>query len=522
MGGISDIVESLPFGVALFDRDGVCIRVNPALEAVASGETLLGRPLHSLVAACFGTERAAVAWEDFTQLMHDGTEQARREWPGADGACYDCRLCACSAEGAVAMLGVTDVSVHLDRRRELEERARVAGVLAEIETTLGYTTDFDDVLGALVADAPEGAGCDSAIAFAWRHGSWCVVHVRGVSRSLLGRTFDTAEVPCAERALVQRGPVSGEAPGTVFGDAHVLAVPLASSGEIAALLLLLGSRSEFSQVAVEFVDKLSTAASFALENARLQAAERETRAALQTALLGVVHDVPGVAFGHLYRSATRHAQVGGDFYELFEIGGGRVGVLMGDVSGKGISAASLAALVKTTVKIHARELGSPAAVLDRTNEVLVDECGSCSFVTAAYCVLDLDTGDLRYCFGGHPPGVVWRRDGSAALLSSPSPLLGAYRGLEYVEHATQLDNDDTLLLYTDGVTEARHAGEQYGQDRLLQLMGGMKVVDARDLPELVFEDVFAYVRGDMSDDMAILALSPTSVGADRPQQRLPF
>jgi serine phosphatase RsbU (regulator of sigma subunit) len=520
----SELLDWMPFGVALFDADGICVRANAVLESVASASApLAGRSVRDVVHACFGDERAPQVCEDFTLVLRDGEPGSRRECTGANGLHYDCVWQRCDHGGVVAALGVVDVTTHFLRREQLEEQARAAAVLTEIETTLGYTTDFDDILAALTADAPEGARCSSAVAFAWSSDGWVVRHVRGMPRALVRESFATAEIPFAEAALAQRGPIRGrpmDAHGP-WGEDDVLVVPFAASGEIGALLLLFGREESFSASALEFAEKLSTVASFALENARLQAAERETREALQTALLGVVADVPGIRFGHLYRSATRHAQVGGDFYELFDLGHEHVGVLMGDVSGKGLPAASLAALVKTTVKIHARALGSPAAVLTLTNDVLLDECDSSSFVTAFYGVLHRATGDMRYCVAGHPPAVL-RRPNGTTLLGGGSPILGAYPGLCFEDHHTSMDNGDVLLLYTDGVTEARRQREQYGQERLEALVAGLPSVDARELPEIVFEDVFAFVRGALTDDMAILALSPLQVGAERMQQRLPL
>ncbi len=518
--GTEEILDALPFGVALFGPDGVCLRVNEVLASVPpSAPALTGLPLEEVAARCFGPEYADELAADFRSVLADADARPRRECHGNDGLRYECAWQAWHGDGLAAILAVVDVTRYLEHRDVLEERARLAAFLTQIETTFGYTSDFDDILGVLVGEAPDGVGCEGAAAFVRSSDRWEARHLRSLPRALAGERFAVEEIPGAEDALTHRRVARGAGEGR-WGEGEVVAVPLAASGEIAALLLLFGRKTSFSQPALEFAEKLSTMASFALENARLQAVERETREALQTALLGVVRDVPGVRFGHLYRSATRHAQVGGDFYELFELGEDRVGVIMGDVSGKGLSAASLAALTKTTVKIHARELGSPGAVLSKTNEVLVGECDGAAFVTVFYCVLDTASGELRYCGAGHPPPLVRRADGETTLLTATSPILGAYRDLEFEERVTAIENGDVLLLYTDGVTEARREGRLYGHERLLLLMSGMQSVNVRELPEIVFEDVFAYVRGDLGDDMAILALSPTRVDEGRRQQQL--
>lgn len=518
------MLDELPFGVAVLDGEGYCIRANDALEAMAPlGGSLVGRSLAEVLTTCFRPDGTHEVLGEFLAWLQGAERPGRRELHTSDGRAFDCFPHPCSAEGAAAVLGFAEVTPHVRQREALEERVRQAGVLTDIETTLGYTTAFDDVLAALVDRAPDGAGCHSAAALSRTGDGWTMRHVRGLPRGLVGVAFDASGLPGCEEALARRRPARVRRYGDEsWAAGDVLTVPLAASGEIEALLVLLGRDGAFSDAAVEFADKLATISSLALENARLQAAERETREALQTALLGVVREVEGVRFGHLYRSATRFAAVGGDFYELFKLGDGRVGVLMGDVSGKGLPAASLAALVKTTVKIHARDVGSPAGVLARTNEVLVEECGSASFVTAVYVVLDLCTGALRYCSAGHPPAVLRRADGTTMALEESSPLLGAYAGLQYEDHATTLDNGDVLLLYTDGVTEARRAGVQYGTERLVSFVAGLGAVDPLELPEIVFEEVFAHVRGDLSDDMAVVALSPTGIDEAQVQQRLPL
>ncbi len=517
-----DILDGLPFGVALFAADGTCLHANAAFCAILpSPAAPAGRPVGQVAASFFGEEHVAELASGFENVVTDPSACPRCECRGADGLRYECawRAFAVSEEGA-AVLAVADVTRHLEHRDTLEERARLAAVLTGIETTLGYTTDFDDILEILSAEAPDGVSCSGAAVFVRESGGWNALHLRSLPHALIGQRFETEEIPWADEALTRRSLAHGPADGRL-GEGEFLAIPLAASGEISALLLLVGT-APFSQPALEFADKLATLASFALENARLQAIERETREALQTALLGVVHEIPGVRLGHLYRSATRRAQVGGDFYELFDLGGDRVGAIIGDVSGKGISAASLAALTKTTVKIHARELGSTAAVLAKTNEVLVGECEGCAFVTVFYCVLDIVTGELRYCGAGHPPPLIGRKGGETLLLPVTSPILGAYRDLAYEERVTTLGNGDVLLLYTDGITEARREGQLYGHERLLVLLSGLGRVDVRELPEIVFEDVFAHVRGDLGDDMAILALSPTRVDEGRRQQQLPL
>lgn len=536
------IFERLPFGLALFDAEGRCLASNPALgeDLACDAAGLVGLAVPDFVATRFGDPAAADGAADaFAETLGDGERRAFLEWRcpltgrSFDAAWHRLRRADDGDDGPPMLLTLVDVTRYAEDRRSLEERSRLAEALSGVASALGFSADLDDVLSEVVLTAADALACDAAVIQVPDGEKWVVKHVNGLPYEIIGSVSVLDDMPCAEEAIAHRRPVIIDemTDGLVrcgfqesWGVNAALVVPLVGSGEVRALLYFayVEPGRTFSKAQAAFAAKVAATVTLVLENLRLAEVERETREALQSALLGVVRDVPGVKLGHLYRSATHSARVGGDFYELFPIQGPQVGVLIGDVSGKGLGAAALTALVKTTVKIHARELDSPAAIFAKTNEVLAEESPVESFVTAFLGVLDTDSGRFRYCIAGHPPAIVRRGNGDTALLQETSPILGAYRQVVYEEHETYLDNDDVLLLYTDGVTEARRDGEQYGVPRLLSLVASMSTADVRELPEIVFEEVFEHARGAMTDDMAVLALSPTAVGAQRAQGRFEF
>ncbi len=531
-------MEGLPFGLALFDADGRCLAANPAL-----GEALGCDPadLHGLDVPAFMSDRlgepdaAMDAEKTFTDTLGDGEPRPFNEWRSPSGRAFDCvwHRVADSSDDARMILTLADVTHYVESRQALEERGRLAEALSGVASALSFSADLDEVLSEVVLTAADALECDAAVVEVPEGDRWVVRHVNGLPYEIMGTASLLEDMPCAEDAIVHRRPTVVDAVGDGvercgfqerWGVQAVLVVPLVGSGEVRALLFFayVAPGRTFSKPQVAFAAKVATTVTLVLENLRLAEMERETREALQSALLGVVRDVPGVKLGHLYRSATHSARVGGDFYELFPIDHRRVGVLIGDVSGKGLGAAALTALVKTTVKIHARDFDSPAAIFAKTNEVIAEESPIESFVTAFLGILDTDSGRFRYCIAGHPPAILRRHGGETAMLREASPILGAYRGLVYEEHETYLENDDVLLLYTDGVTEARRDGELYGIPRLLSLVASLRTADVRELPEIVFEEVFEHARGNLADDMAVLALSPTAVGTERAQGRFDF
>lgn len=161
--------------------------------------------------------------------------------------------------------------------------------------------------------------------------------------------------------------------------------------------------------------------------------------------------------------------MGGDFYDFIELPGGRIGIVMADVSGKGVPAAFFMAVSRTGLRDLASAHTSPGACLAQTNEELCGQNPLDLFVTVFYCIFDPVTGILCYANGGHNLPYVRHADGSVDALNGAGGLvLGAMRAMQYPDHSIQLRAGDCLVLYTDGVTEAFNpANEAYGDDRLV-------------------------------------------------------
>jgi serine phosphatase RsbU (regulator of sigma subunit) len=234
---------------------------------------------------------------------------------------------------------------------------------------------------------------------------------------------------------------------------------------------------------------------------------------LQEALLSVPEYLPGLDFSHLYQSATQATLVGGDFYDLFELDGDRVGVVVGDVSGKGLPAATLTSKVKDTIRAYSMNGDTPAQVLARTNSLLLRSTDTSSWVSLFLGYLHTPTGKLVYCSAGHPPAAVRRsRAGGASgvgafFLETTSPILAAFEDATYADSKVLLEPDDILVLYTDGVIEARRDGEFFGDDRLLEALDDYDTHGATGLPKTLFSRVREFTGGRLPDDVAIVALS---------------
>ncbi|MCM2254971.1 MAG: SpoIIE family protein phosphatase [Vicinamibacteria bacterium] len=212
----------------------------------------------------------------------------------------------------------------------------------------------------------------------------------------------------------------------------------------------------------------------------------------------------------VYAALRPTREVGGDFYDFFALDGGRLGFCVGDVSGKGVPAALLMAVGKTLVKASAGSDPSPASVLTQVNHELSADDESGMFITIFLGVLNLKTGDLTYSNAGHNPPFLRRASGEVVALDARhGPVVGGMPGVAYRESRMTLAAGEQLLLYTDGVTEARDAQRGFfGEARLRGLIERGGALTARQAVEAVIADVEAFEQGvEQADDITVLVVS---------------
>jgi len=202
-------------------------------------------------------------------------------------------------------------------------------------------------------------------------------------------------------------------------------------------------------------------------------------------------------------------EVGGDLYDFFLIDKYRLGVVVGDVSGKGIAAALLMAVSKTLLKATATK-GMPADnILSEVNNIIAEESPSNMFVTVFLGVLDTRSGSFEYSNGGHNPPYLISADGTAKQLDNIGGLLlGAIKDVEYQSNVVMLKPGESLFFYTDGVTEAFNKDEEEFQEaRLEKSLANRNSLNTDELVQHVFDDVQSYSEGTLqSDDITCVAL----------------
>lgn len=291
------------------------------------------------------------------------------------------------------------------------------------------------------------------------------------------------------------------------GVTSLMTVPLRQGGSVVGVVQIgwVGCH-EYDADELRLLDLAGERIALAYRNAALFQGEHEVAETLQEGLLSGAADIEGVDIAHVYRSASEQSRVGGDFYDAFDLSNDRVGVLIGDVSGKGVGAATLTGVVRNTIRVHASQGVSPAQAVARTNSILVRQTAEDVFVTLLLVVLDRRTGRLVYCNAGHPTGVIKKADGDTVLLPANSPLVGAFEGIEYHEDELTIDCGDELFLYTDGLVEARRGRELFGEARVARAIGDALAPALNDQLDSVLNSVMAFAGGELSDDVAALVV----------------
>ncbi len=208
--------------------------------------------------------------------------------------------------------------------------------------------------------------------------------------------------------------------------------------------------------------------------------------------------------------------IGGDFYDVLKLDGGRVGLTIADVSGKGVPAALFMMSSRTLLKGAAIGHGSPGDVLEEVNSLLCDDNEAMMFVTIWYAVYDPMSGQITYANGGHNSPLIRHADGSSTMLPlTGGTALGVVEGLKYEQGTVELLPGDTLVLYTDGVTEAmNHAGEEFGVTRLRTVLADIDSNDPKAVNQAIFEGVRAFAGNTpQSDDITCLTLFRSETSA---------
>jgi phosphoserine phosphatase RsbU/P len=438
-----------------------------------------------------------------------------------------------SAEQELMMTVATSIATALENARLFaaeQEARRTADTLREIARVIGSSFDPAEVLRLILGELRKVVTYDTAsimlldgdlLRIAAAQG-WDIEQdpvgvaypVAGSGAGMVahsGRPFSYSDLQTAA-SWVQQG-----------AEAHVQAwmgVPLKTRGRVLGVLNI-DSRTvrRFSDRDVEVATTFANHAAVALENAQLYQEsvtrveqELEIAQRIQRNLFPRSLSVPeGMVVAATCLPAR---ETGGDFYDVLDLGDGRVGVIVGDVSGKSIPAAMLMAVARSAARSEARNHEVPAVVLVETNRWLVEDVPPNTFVALGYAVLDIRTNRLAHASGGQLAPLHRRIDGSVSYLEAPGLALplGIVRNVPYQQLETAIAPGDTLVYYTDGIVEAQNRQRQlFGFERLEALVRDYGDMSPDNLINLILAAVHAFA-GDMPqhDDMTLVVVRVNS------------
>ena len=245
-----------------------------------------------------------------------------------------------------------------------------------------------------------------------------------------------------------------------------------------------------------------------LRNAEREVQDKELERArdIQQALLPqTVPQIAGFEVAGLWEPAR---VVGGDYFDVIKLSEARLAICIADVVGKSVSAALLMANVQATVRAFSSDSVSPAWLCTRVNAVLANNIARDKFVTLFYGVLDAGRSSFTYTNAGHPAPILMSINGAAKRLDKGGAVLGIFPDWKYEEAAIQLAGGDRLLLFTDGITEAATSdGEEFGEERLIDLLKSSRARTPAELNALVLKQARRFCDSQMADDATLIVIA---------------
>ena len=211
----------------------------------------------------------------------------------------------------------------------------------------------------------------------------------------------------------------------------------------------------------------------------------------------------------IYASMEAAKDIGGDFYDFFRVDNDHIALVIADVCGKGIPAALFMAVSRTIIRSKGMQGGSAAECMTESNRLLAAYSIDCMFLTVFYAIYNLKTGSVSYCNAGHNPPHLLHADGSVNELPlSRNTIVGAFEGMDYGEDTLQLEQGDTLVMFTDGVTEAMDtAYKEFGAERLDSILRQQSGANSQQTIEAVKAGIKEFVGdAEQSDDITMLVV----------------
>jgi len=425
---------------------------------------------------------------------------------------------------------------------EAQEQSYASAALLQVAQAVVSLNELDEILGSIIRIMPILVGVERAVLYLWDavHEVFVPSEQYGFSEKdqavLTEREFkpgsfsmlDSAreqnhlvmqalKPKIAARSWVRIKPDPEDEAIIEDADRLLLSVPISVKNDLYGVLLIEEAKDgrRFRARRIEIINGIAQQAALAIQNDRLQQEmvvrerlETEVQLARQIQQTFIPQSLPQFPAWQLASRWRTARQVGGDFYDVFELPNNKLGLFIADVADKGVPAALFMALTRTLVRAAVIEKDSPAEALRRVNDLLLPDTQQGMFVTAVYAVLDLESGEFTYVNAGHNPPIWLKHSGELEKLTRTAVALGVIEQPSMDQRKILLEPGESVILYTDGVTEAfSQDGEFYGEARLLEKLQSIQVTSIEEVLSAVEADLNDF-SGPLhpADDMTMLAV----------------
>jgi sigma-B regulation protein RsbU (phosphoserine phosphatase) len=424
-----------------------------------------------------------------------------------------------------------------------QEQAYASAALLQVAQAAANSNSLEETIGAVVRITPILVGVKGSVIFLWGKEIFQLAEVYGFSdetqklfvkgeflpgnfplldavreslRMVVGIYDISCPDECPEPELARTEQEMFYALET--GDHLLIGFPLMVRNDLFGVMVVEedAESRRFRQKRVEIITSIAQQVALSIQNEHLQREmvnrerlEHEIQLARQIQETFLPDQLPKISGWDLAASWHPARQVSGDYYDVFELPGEKLGFFIADVSDKGIPAAIFMAVTRTLVRAVVNDTESPAETMRRVNALLIPENKESMFVTAIYGRLSLKNGKLTYANAGHnPPLWFSSKDKKLTILNRTGPALGIIEALQMEEQTLTLNPEDFLLLYTDGLTEAFSAdGEIFGDERLQKVFGEMELTTANGVLTAIEAAVNQFTGSlEAMDDLTMIGL----------------